>query len=481
MIDHHIDTLFDKAKVLAKRAQLPGLAIVVQHKDKQHFCLYGKQSIDTNMPLNKHTVFPISSLTKAMTACLVGILVAKNKLTWDQPVQHILPDFNPQFTLVHLVTHTLGLPPYAMDYLGFLGFSSNDMLNALTHCSQTSAPTEFAYNNLGFVALEKIIEITLNASFEEALSTFIFKPLGMQHSSCGKQAYLQHNNRASPHKRAFNLQGNAPLALSRFPHQLLGAAGINCSIEDMGKWLTFWTHNQHQKLNMTAHEQAYLTQGVIPCTINAKTGHYAGGWLIENRSSHTITRHTGGFPGITSLLLTVKDKQLGIGILCNRSSIIPQKIADKFLQLFIDADYPNTQFAVLSPRALGHYCYSKIPALRKPKYTPTLIGRYHNPIVGDIAITPELTFGIGPMNYQIQLSPFNTNTFKGRFDNNDLQQSLGSMKIKILQEQAGKAVQLRLYSDKMECFMVPEGGRITFTRYEETKDNEYKNEYKKTA
>lgn len=471
MINSNIDNFFDKAKAMAKRAHLPGLAIVVQHKNAQNFCVYGKQSVDTSPAINLQTVFPISSLTKAMTACLIGILVAHKKLKWDQPVNRILPNFNDRFTLVHLVTHTLGLPPYAMDYLGFLGYSANDMIQALSRCSQTSQPTHFAYNNLGFVALEKIIEITLNCPFHEALETLIFKPLQMQQSSCGKSAYIETDNKAIPHRLALNSTFNRPIALADFPHQLRGAAGINCSIEDMGKWLKFWTHHQHQKLNISKNEQAYLTQGIMPCTINAKTGHYGAGWLIENKKNYTITRHTGGFPGITSLLLTVKEQQLGIAILCNRSSLIPQKIADLFVQLLMDPLYPKTQFQAMSTRAISRYVLSQIKSPIILKNTCKLIGHYVNPIVGHIEITSELTFKIGPMQHQINLSYFRHNQFKGQFEHHDLQQSLGSMKLKILHEQTGQAVSLRLYSDKMECFMDPEGGRITFTRIENPEEN----------
>lgn len=49
---------------------------------------------EAGLPVTNGTVFPICSLTKALTASAMAILVDENKLTWNTLVKDILPTFN---------------------------------------------------------------------------------------------------------------------------------------------------------------------------------------------------------------------------------------------------------------------------------------------------------------------------------------------------------------------------------------------------
>jgi CubicO group peptidase (beta-lactamase class C family) len=77
---------------IRKTSGAPGLAIGLIHQGTIIFEDYfGYRNLEAKLPVNRDTTFHVASLTKAMTAAAIGILVDRGALNWDTPVSDILP------------------------------------------------------------------------------------------------------------------------------------------------------------------------------------------------------------------------------------------------------------------------------------------------------------------------------------------------------------------------------------------------------
>lgn len=109
--------------------QIPGcVAAVFDQTSTLYSTAFGVRALDMPTPMTVDTVFRLASMTKAITSIAAMQLVELNKLTLDQPVAEVLPEFgqlkvltgfygeHPALrtparpaTLRHLLTHTSGL------------------------------------------------------------------------------------------------------------------------------------------------------------------------------------------------------------------------------------------------------------------------------------------------------------------------------------------------------------------------------------
>src|SRR5215207_5985000 len=77
-----------------ERWKIPGLAVVIVRQDEAVYLQgHGVRERGKPPPVTADTVFPLASLTKAMAATTLGLLVDDGKADWDDPVRKHLPDF----------------------------------------------------------------------------------------------------------------------------------------------------------------------------------------------------------------------------------------------------------------------------------------------------------------------------------------------------------------------------------------------------
>ena len=94
------------------------VGIVDENGSKVVSC--GKMDNGTDQEVNGDTLFDIASITKPFTGLLLQDMIERGEMKLDDPVQKYLPASvrmparnGKQITLLHLVTHTSGLPHIA--------------------------------------------------------------------------------------------------------------------------------------------------------------------------------------------------------------------------------------------------------------------------------------------------------------------------------------------------------------------------------
>src|SRR5262249_1919646 len=75
-----------------ERGAVPGIVTLVSRRGEGHVEAIGTQAASGSDPMQRNTIFRISSMTKPITAAATVILVEECKLRLDEPVDRLLPE-----------------------------------------------------------------------------------------------------------------------------------------------------------------------------------------------------------------------------------------------------------------------------------------------------------------------------------------------------------------------------------------------------
>ncbi|HDL18366.1 MAG TPA: class A beta-lactamase-related serine hydrolase, partial [Bacteroidetes bacterium] len=106
-----VDQLFS-----AYNGAVPGASIMVIKDGKPVFIKsYGLADLEKNVPVQSQTNFRLASVTKQFTAMCIMMLAEQGKLTFEQTLTDIFPDFpeyGKKITVRNILNHTSGLIAY---------------------------------------------------------------------------------------------------------------------------------------------------------------------------------------------------------------------------------------------------------------------------------------------------------------------------------------------------------------------------------
>lgn len=154
-------------------------------------------------PIDRNSVFQVSSLSKWVSAFGIMKLVEEGMLDLDAPVSKFLTRWqlppgsfnNDEVTVRRLLSHTAGLT----DGLGYSGFEAGRPVQSneqsLTKAADADKGisgevrvgiqpgSEFKYSGGGYTILQLVVEEVTGQSFASYMKEAIFDPLNMQHST----------------------------------------------------------------------------------------------------------------------------------------------------------------------------------------------------------------------------------------------------------------------------------------------------------
>lgn len=171
---------------LVRQFHVPGASLAVLHDGALFELAAGITNLNTGVPVTTDTLFQIGSITKLYTSALILQLADEGKLSLDDRIRDHLPHFALQdeeraasVTLRHLLTHTSGIDG---DFFVEVGRGEDrigkfvDQLGTLPTLHPLG--THFAYCNVGFVILGRIIEVVSGEAWDKVIRKRIAKPLG---------------------------------------------------------------------------------------------------------------------------------------------------------------------------------------------------------------------------------------------------------------------------------------------------------------
>ncbi|MEV4536608.1 serine hydrolase [Asanoa sp. NPDC049518] len=190
---------------LAQRHRVPGATLGILRlraggDDELVEAAHGVVNKDTGVATTTDTVFQIGSISKVWTATVVMQLVDEGLLELDAPIVDVLPEFRladpdvtKQVTMRHLLTHTSGIDGDVFTdtgrgddclekYVGVLaGQSQNHPLGAT-----------WSYCNAGLSVAGRVIEKLTGGTWDAAVRTRLFGPLGLRRTGTLPEEALSH-------------------------------------------------------------------------------------------------------------------------------------------------------------------------------------------------------------------------------------------------------------------------------------------------
>ena len=186
---------------IRESAGLPALAAAVVRDDDFTGAVSGLRKLGSDIQVEQDDKFHLGSLTKAMTATLIGLLVDQGRLSWETTIPEALSDLQDSIapghrntTIAMLASHRSGIVDDIMSDKE-LWLSLRDpllspvegrsiVINRILDRDPASAPGEWVYDNTNYVILGRVVENYMEGqlSWEESMEKHLFEPLGMD---CG--------------------------------------------------------------------------------------------------------------------------------------------------------------------------------------------------------------------------------------------------------------------------------------------------------
>ncbi len=277
-----------------KEHQLPGLiaAVTDQNGVKSIGCT-GVRSIGRLEKIALSDRFHIGSCTKAMTAVLIGVLVDKGKMKWDDTLVDVIPELKPHIhadyhktTLWQLLTHRGAFPANAKNWWAFQEKPLRQRRISILKDSLSAGPQQklesYLYSNLSYMAAGVMAERVCDENWEQLMQRYVFKPLNMNNCGFGPPGTKEKRDQPLGHVLK-NQQWQAHYADNA---EALGPAGrVHCSVGDWAKFLRIFLTDSQQQLLKNETIKKLMTP----------SGTYAGGWVIAQRTwaKGLTLSHTG--------------------------------------------------------------------------------------------------------------------------------------------------------------------------------------------
>lgn len=285
---------------------------------------------DTNHQhvINADTAFRIASVSKTFAAELAAQMVRDGTLSWDDPVTQYVPEFRikgdaSRIHIRHLLGQSTGLVPHAYDNLIEEGLSAAEIQNRLAELSLVCAPGEcYSYQNSVFSLIQPVVEKISADSYANLVEQRIFKPLNMYTASVGFEAFMANTNRAEPHVQSNGRWKTVPVLPNYY--RVAPAAGVNASVQDMGKWLMAQLGANPLVIAPEMIDSVVTPRVRTPRDLYRKEwdriltdAHYGMGWRVYQLGNEHIAYHSGWVSGYRADIAWSATHNIGVVVLMN--------------------------------------------------------------------------------------------------------------------------------------------------------------------
>lgn len=328
---------FEKALASKPKADAPGYALAVVHKDSVIFsAASGLANMTTGEKIDLNTPFYIASIGKTMTAAAVLLLRQAQQIQLQDFIGKYLPDlpaFAQEIRIYHLLTHTSGLPDfYDALGIGLQNFTNKDVFKFVQKCDSLEFPpgVDYAYSNTAYVLLAMIVEKASGASFSNYLHTKFFEPFGMQ------QTFVKDNPEIPIPNSAIGYSADSTGVFRENDYEGIfttGSGGIYSTVGDLHKWLI------GLRSGKVLSQRSLSLMLDFPTTSAGYMSYIGMGWTNETPGPKTpewqglrTFGSIGMLKGFRTKILYYPDLELDFILLCNSGEMAV--FSSEFIQHF---------------------------------------------------------------------------------------------------------------------------------------------------
>jgi D-alanyl-D-alanine carboxypeptidase len=276
--------------------------------------------------------FLVYSITKSFIAAAALRMVAAGELELDEPAARWLPDvpLPGSITLRHLLQHTSGLDDYGAlpEYHAAVRSAAAAWDDAaFLRRAGGGAPrfvpgTSWAYSNVGYMLIRRMLEAARSTTFARVLETEVFQPLALRSTSVvedtaeldalvfGPSAYLGDGQpvevagRYDPAWVATGVVASTTADVARFYHALLG-----------GELLPAELGNEMRKP---------VVLGAVPGRPVVRAGYGLGLQVDVGAAPGPVYGHTGAGPGASASACHLRGPTPVTAVVLSNGEDVPQ-------------------------------------------------------------------------------------------------------------------------------------------------------------
>lgn len=296
----------DSARVLIEQAiadsLIPGAVLcVVDEGEIVHLEAYGERAIvPEHEAMTTNTIFDLASVSKPTGAGTAALLLVKEgRLSVDNRVCQYIPNFHPDVTVRHLMTHYSGLPAYftaapmERRYLEVIGNGQLAMdteqarrdftVDSIARCKRPTAVDEkYRYSCLNFISLQRVVEAIVGTDVNTYLREKLYGPQGWE--TMGWLPDKANIERIAPTEwhDDVQLRGDVHDPVARVMMcGISGNAGVFATAEEVGKWAIWYMEQPAQLREQACHaglwtEEVALAADTLQTTVESRHTGYTG-------------------------------------------------------------------------------------------------------------------------------------------------------------------------------------------------------------
>jgi CubicO group peptidase (beta-lactamase class C family) len=349
--------LADLLGQIREKTGAPAIAAATVDKGKiTDIAVIGERWVGSGQAAERDDCFHMGSITKSMTATMIGALVEKQLLSWDMTVGDILVEMDMRdeyrdVTLEQLLEHRGGLPAYTHigereeKRLAALPGDSTRQREAFVSQVLMEEPvatpgSSMNYSNAGYAVAALMAERTSGRRWEDLMQEQVFDACGMKTAGFGWPSTPGRPNQPRGHFK----QGDR-LRPQEFGEYELGAylapgGDVHCSIGDLARYAVVHLRG------LSGRDDVFLAQTIrrlhSPPQAAGDEMRYAAGWAVvhtpEVGEVHTHSGSAGTFFATIELypeydaavvLATNADTEVGTVVSKEITDLVKRRIKER--------------------------------------------------------------------------------------------------------------------------------------------------------
>ncbi len=306
-----------------KELDIPGAALGIFHQGASQTRAFGVTSVENALPVTDETLFQIGSISKTYTGTLIMRLVEMGKLKLDEPVRTYIPSFRVKdetaarsATVKTLLTHMGG---WEGDLFLDTGGGEDAVARAVERMAEIEqvAPfnTFYSYNNAGFYAAARLIELAAGKPYEKVLEELLLEPLGLKQTFLSPADVMTRRFAVGHGGAVGRVTVQRPWALSRAAYAM---GAVTASVKDLLQYGRFHLGegagvDGKRVLAPDTLAQMHATQFVK----QGMDDEMAISWHVSNEGGIRQLSHGGSTVGQQAFLVFVPSHQFAVAVLTN--------------------------------------------------------------------------------------------------------------------------------------------------------------------
>lgn len=283
---------------------------------------FGWADRERRIPADEHTMYSLASISKPMTATGLMLLVEEGKLSLDTAINRYLGSARltglagdaDRATVRHVMTHMAGLPLHYEFFYEGEDHQARPMDVAIARYGILVNPpgVAYQYSNLGYGILEEVIRRVSGTDYRTFMRQRVFLPLDLPRTTVHLPPEM-----ASYAAQRYWPDGT-PVPYYHFDHD--GGSAVYSSAHDLVRFGMFHlgVKLREQREILRSDTRRQMQQPLTP-----GEGDYLGyglGWAMSNSHGKRRVAHSGGMPGVSTLLQLYPETGVVIVVLTNQSN-----------------------------------------------------------------------------------------------------------------------------------------------------------------